>query len=103
MENLLFKIEIAGVTEQVERLGQLRDELMQLRKAQSELDKDFKAGTVDTQKYHEQTGILQTKMQMLSQETSQVKKTIDSQNAAYKAAEGSMTKTSQELGRLRQQ
>ncbi len=103
MENLLFKIEIQGVTEQVEKLGALREEMMRLRKEQSELDKEYKAGNVETQKYHEQTGILQAKLQGLGQEQRTVKTQIDNSNKSFKAAEGSMTSMSLELTKLRKQ
>lgn len=103
MENLLFKIEIQGVAEQVEKLGQLRDEMNRLRKEQSELDKEYKAGNIETQRYHEQTGILQAKLQGLGQEQRTVKTQIDNSNKSFKAAEGSMTSMSLELTKLRKQ
>jgi hypothetical protein len=102
MNELLFKVEIQGITEDVERLGRVKDELSKVKNEISELTKAYNKGAVETKEYHSQLGALEIKSKALSQESTVLKKQVESQAIAFKGAEGSMTRMNLELGNARQ-
>ena len=62
MDNLLFKIEIQGLTEQVKELGRLKTELAALKDQEKALNAERKAGTITIDAYNREMGTLGLKI-----------------------------------------
>jgi len=102
MDNLLFKIEIQGVTEQVKELGRLKTVMADLKKEEKDLNQALKDKKITTDSYNQSLGTLTLKMDACRKETSELKSATAATATAFAGAEGSMVRLNQELGNARE-
>lgn len=100
-EEILFRIDIEGNEAMLTSLAKIKGELSLVAKEQSDLNAQLKKGTISLDDYAKATAGLDAKTKQLKADKDEMNKTLKQQEQAFKGAEGSMVRISNELNILK--